>query len=90
MQILRASVLGIGLAGAFLALGAGTARADRDDWHHGWQREHWRGWERPYYGGPRYVPRYYAPPPVYYPPPPVYYAPPPVYYGSPGITFSFR
>lgn len=97
MQALPATCLALGLAGVFLTVAAGSARADRDDWHHG-GHDHWNnGWhghdhwrERPVYVAPPYYgPRYYAPPPVYYAPPPSYYAPPPVYYGAPGATFSF-
>lgn len=90
MRGLPATCMALGLAGVFLTVAVGPARADRDrghhgGWHggHGWHHEHWRR-------GPVYVPpRYYAPPPVYYAPPPVYYAPPPAYYGPPTATFSF-
>jgi hypothetical protein len=88
MRVLIGRCAALGLAGAFLTVAAGPARADWDDYHHhrGHEEYHWR---RPAYVAPYYPPRYYAPPPVYYPPP-AYYAPPPVYYGAPGITFSFR
>jgi hypothetical protein len=92
MRRLSATCMALGLAGVFLTVAAGSARADRDNWHRGWHghHEHWRG--PPVYAVPRYYappPVYYAPPPRYYAPPPAYYAPPPVYYGAPSATFSF-
>ncbi len=98
MRGLQASCAALGLAGALLTLAAGPARADGDDWHHGWHGrydQHWdHGRGRPVYVGPPPAyyarpPAYYAPPPVYYGPPPAYYAPPPVYYGLPSVSLNF-
>lgn len=91
MRRLSATCMALGLAGVFLTVAAGSARADRDGWHRGWHGHHER-WRGPVYVTPRYYappPVYYAPPPRYYAPPPTYYAPPPVYYGGPSATFSF-
>jgi hypothetical protein len=98
--------MGSKLIGAALAAGvalmAGSAVAQADNWDghrwysngNGWHGN--KGWghnRRPayHYAPPPRV--YYAPPPVYYaPPPPVYYAPPPpVYYApAPAISLQFR
>ncbi|HVC58906.1 MAG TPA: hypothetical protein VND19_00895 [Acetobacteraceae bacterium] len=89
MSAIRTVSIGFGVA-AMIGVGlfSSPARADRDDWHHGW---HDRGWYHRW-GPPAVVvaprPYYYAPPPVYYAPPPVVYAPPPPYY-APGVSFGF-
>ena len=84
MRLLTTVLAGACAIGVMAA--AGTAKADRDGWHHGgwheWHHDHdWRG------GYPYYPPRpyYYGPPAYSYVPPPVFYGPPAggVYYGPP-------